>query len=66
MKIRVLGGGWYGCHIALSLIRLVQKNPDDYRLDGSMKLRFEWDAETGEERFDQIGTLLDQLSAVRS
>jgi transcription-repair coupling factor (superfamily II helicase) len=45
----------------LALIRLVQGNPDDYRMDGPLKLRFEWDAEEEEQRFGQTRALLDRL-----
>ncbi len=49
-----------------SIIRLVQKNPDDYRMDGSLKLRFEWDAENADERFGRTGSLLDKLTPMAS
>ncbi len=77
LRARALGlqkvdAGPYGGYILFTedssvepavLIRLIQRNPDDYRLDGPLKLRFEWDADEEAERFEQAATLLDQLQA---
>jgi transcription-repair coupling factor (superfamily II helicase) len=45
-----------------TLIALVERQPDRYRLDGPYKLRFSWDAETAEERIAKLGKLLARLA----
>ena len=45
-----------------AVIRLVQRNPRGYRLDGPLKLRFTWRAESEAERFRLIENLLEALA----
>jgi transcription-repair coupling factor (superfamily II helicase) len=45
-----------------AVIRLVQRNPRGYRLDGPLKLRFAWRAESEAERFRLIENLLEALA----
>jgi transcription-repair coupling factor (superfamily II helicase) len=45
-----------------TVIRLVQKSPRNYRLDGPLKLRFTWRAEHDDERFAQVDRLFDSLT----
>jgi transcription-repair coupling factor (superfamily II helicase) len=47
-----------------AVIRLVQRNPRQYRLDGSHKLRFSWKAEKEADRFDKLRRLLEELHPV--
>ena len=44
-----------------AVIRLVQRNPKQFRLDGSHKLRFAWKAEKEADRFDKVQRLLEEL-----
>ena len=44
-----------------AVIRLVQRNSKHYRLDGPLKLRFGWRAESEAERFVRTGELIDAL-----
>ncbi len=45
-----------------TVIRLVQRNPRTYRLDGPLKLRFTWRAEGETDRFTLIETLIEGLA----
>jgi transcription-repair coupling factor (superfamily II helicase) len=44
-----------------AVLRLVQRSPRNYRFDGPLKLRFSWRAESDDDRFSQVGALLDRL-----
>jgi transcription-repair coupling factor (superfamily II helicase) len=46
-----------------TVIRLVQSQPRIYRLDGPLKLRFTWRADSDAERLRQAGELLETLAA---
>ncbi|UTA81317.1 transcription-repair coupling factor [Halomonas sp. XH26] len=46
----------------LTLVTLIQKSPQHYRLDGSDTLRFEFPMETTEQRFDKVEALLTTLN----
>ncbi|WP_404377998.1 transcription-repair coupling factor [Vreelandella aquamarina] len=46
----------------LTLVTLIQKSPQHYRLDGSDTLRFEFPMEKIEQRFEKIETLLTTLN----
>ncbi|WP_404475193.1 transcription-repair coupling factor [Vreelandella venusta] len=46
----------------LTLVTLIQKSPQHYRLDGSDTLRFEFSMETIEQRFEKVETLLTTLN----
>ncbi|HBN61898.1 MAG TPA: transcription-repair coupling factor, partial [Halomonas sp.] len=46
----------------LTLVTLIQKSPQHYRLDGSDTLRFEFPMETVEQRFEKIEALLTTLN----
>ena len=46
-----------------AVIRLVQKSPRAFRLDGPLKLRFTWRAESEDERFSQVARLLESLTS---
>jgi transcription-repair coupling factor (superfamily II helicase) len=45
-----------------AVIRLVQRNPRNYRLDGPLKLRFTWRADSESERFRLVENLIDALA----
>jgi transcription-repair coupling factor (superfamily II helicase) len=45
-----------------SIVRLIQEDPAIYKLDGTDKLRFSMDLETGSARIDALDGLLDALS----
>lgn len=45
-----------------TLVTLIQKSPQHYRLDGSDTLRFEFTMETIEQRFEKVETLLTTLN----
>jgi len=45
-----------------NIVRLIQDDPAIYRLDGTDKLRFSMDLETGSARIDALDGLLDALS----
>jgi transcription-repair coupling factor (superfamily II helicase) len=47
---------------AESIVRLIHSEPATYRFDGSDKLRFVMELETGGERIDALGDLLDTLT----
>jgi len=47
-----------------TIVRLVQKQPDRYRLAGATELKFTEPMETGEKRLETIGALLDTLTPV--
>ena len=49
-----------------AVIRLVQRNPRAYRLDGPLKLRFTWRAESESERFRLIESLIEALGPRQS
>jgi len=44
-----------------AVIRLVQRNSRHYRLEGPLKLRFGWRAESDSERFQRTGELIASL-----
>jgi len=44
-----------------AVIRLVQRNSRHYRLEGPLKLRFGWRAESDTERFERTGELIAAL-----
>ena len=44
-----------------AVIRLIQKGARSFRLDGPLKLRFTWRAESEEDRFSRVEKLLDSL-----
>ncbi len=46
-----------------AVIRLVQRNSRHYRLDGPLKLRFGWRAESEAERFERTAELIASLKA---
>lgn len=46
----------------LTLVTLIQKSPQHYRLDGSDTLRFEFSMESIEQRFEKVETLLTTLN----
>lgn len=46
----------------LTLVTLIQKSPQYYRLDGSDTLRFEFPMETIEQRFEKVEALLTTLN----
>jgi len=46
-----------------AVIRLVQKASRGYRLDGPLKLRFTWRAESDDDRFSLVEKLLDTLTS---
>ncbi|HEU4531482.1 MAG TPA: transcription-repair coupling factor [Steroidobacteraceae bacterium] len=46
-----------------AVIRLVQRNSRHYRLDGPLKLRFGWKAESEAERFERTAELISSLQA---
>lgn len=46
----------------LTLVTLIQKSPQHYRLNGSDTLRFEFPMETTEQRFDKVEALLTTLN----
>jgi transcription-repair coupling factor (superfamily II helicase) len=46
-----------------AIVRLIQTQPDQYSLDGSDKIRFQYDMSSPEKRVAQVGDLLDSLSA---
>jgi transcription-repair coupling factor (superfamily II helicase) len=48
---------------AENIVRLIHSEPATYRFDGSDKLRFVMELETGGERIDALGDLLDTLTA---
>lgn len=45
------------------LIELIQKQPQQYKLEGNEKLRIIRSLEDGEKRIDQIHSIVDQISA---
>jgi transcription-repair coupling factor (superfamily II helicase) len=45
-----------------SIVRLIQNDPAIYKFDGTDKLRFSMDLETGSARVDALDGLLDALS----
>lgn len=45
----------------LTLVKLIQQQPQFYRLEGADKLRFMLDLNTTDERFQQVEALLDRL-----
>ena len=45
----------------LRLVKLVQSRPQQYMLQGGSTLRFGMDAETGDERFEEVEALLEKL-----
>ncbi|MFA5495054.1 MAG: transcription-repair coupling factor [Porticoccaceae bacterium] len=45
----------------LTIVQLVQKQPDIYRLGGATELRFNAAMENGEKRLETLGALLDTL-----
>ena len=45
-----------------SVIRLIQQQPQHYKLDGNNRLRFFMDLENPERRINSVGVLLDTLS----
>jgi transcription-repair coupling factor (superfamily II helicase) len=47
---------------AENIVRLIHSEPATYRFDGSDKLRFVMELETGGERIDALGDLLDTLT----
>ena len=47
----------------VSVIRMVQKNPREYRLDGPLKLRVSWPLEKEDFRFQFAADLLRRLAA---
>jgi len=47
----------------LTLLSLVENQPEDYRLDGPFKLRFKWDQVSGEDRIRALETILNRLGA---
>jgi transcription-repair coupling factor (superfamily II helicase) len=46
-----------------AVIRLMQRSPRTYRLDGPLKLRFTWRAENEAERFRLVENLIETLAA---
>ncbi len=46
----------------LVIVKLVQNQPQLYRLEGADKLKFFIESETSQERFEQVETLVDRLS----
>jgi transcription-repair coupling factor (superfamily II helicase) len=46
-----------------AVIRLVQRNPRAYRLDGPLKLRFTWRADSEADRFRLVENLIDTLAS---
>jgi len=72
LGIRKLDAGPQGGYVSFdetnqidpqAVIRLVQKGSRGFRLDGPLKLRFTWRAESENERFDQVAKLLDSLAS---
>jgi transcription-repair coupling factor (superfamily II helicase) len=49
-----------------AVIRLVQKNSKHYRLEGPLKLRFGWRAESEAERFQKTAELIASLRPARA
>ena len=47
----------------LTLLSLVEDEPENYRLDGPFKLRFEWDQESGKNRVEALEAILARLGA---
>ena len=45
-----------------SIVRLIQNDPATYRFDGTDKLRFSMELETGDARIGALGGLLDALT----
>ncbi|TFH41193.1 MAG: transcription-repair coupling factor, partial [Lysobacterales bacterium] len=45
-----------------SIVRLIQNDPSTYKFDGTDKLRFSMQLDTGAARIDALGGLLDALS----
>jgi transcription-repair coupling factor (superfamily II helicase) len=46
----------------VTIIQLLQKHPQHYKLDGSDKIRLQFDMPVPEERIDRVATLLNSLS----
>jgi transcription-repair coupling factor (superfamily II helicase) len=46
-----------------AVVRLVQRNPRAYRLDGPLKLRFTWRADSEADRFRLVDNLIDTLAS---
>jgi transcription-repair coupling factor (superfamily II helicase) len=46
-----------------AVVRLVQRNPRAYRLDGPLKLRFTWRADSEADRFRLVENLIDTLAS---
>ena len=63
-----LSGGQmrFGEHSAmdpLTLLSLVEDQPEDYRLNGPFKLRFKWNQVSGEGRIRALEIILSRLGA---
>jgi len=46
----------------MTLVQLIQQNPDQYRLDGAETLRFEADMADETRRFAAVESLLETLN----
>ena len=50
----------------LAIVKLVQKDPMRYRLEGATKLKFELKAKNAEEKLIEIGALIEHLGNKKS
>lgn len=45
----------------LTIVKMVQKQPQHYRLEGANHLKFQYDMESADQRLQQVNTIIQQL-----